>query len=206
MIYCAWCKDKPCSTDNNEFPKNCPNNEDWMTNIKSEYHKEENFKLFKTAAYVEKTGYGEWTRLQEIKEFAIKNNYKSLGLAFCQGLGVEAKIVADYFKFHGFNLYSAVCCTGAVDKTEMGVPQEYQFFADKHESMCNPIGQAFMLNKCKTEFNIVLGLCVGHDSLFFIYSQAPTTVLAVKDRVLGHNPLAAVYCSNWYYKSKLFKK
>lgn len=31
-------------------------------------------------------------------------------------------------------------------------------------------------------------------------ATAPTTVLAVKDRVTGHNPLAAVYCSNAYYR------
>jgi hypothetical protein len=29
-------------------------------------------------------------------------------------------------------------------------------------------------------------------------------VLAVKDRVLGHNPLAAVYQANGYYRSRLF--
>jgi uncharacterized metal-binding protein len=35
---------------------------------------------------------------------------------------------------------------------------------------------------------------------FFKYAQAPTTVLAVKDRVTGHNPLAAVYLSDSYYQ------
>jgi len=59
------------------------------------------------------------------------------------------------------------------------------------------------LNKSKTDLNILLGLCVGHDSLFIKYSDAPITVLAVKDRVMGHNPLAAVYLSNGYYKKKL---
>ena len=66
--------------------------------------------------------------------------------------------------------------------------------------MCNPIYQAKILNKAKTEFNILLGLCVGHDSLFFKYAKAPTTVLAVKDRVTGHNPLAAIYLSHSYYR------
>ena len=40
----------------------------------------------------------------------------------------------------------------------------------------------------------------GHDSLFFKYSTAPVTVLAVKDRVTGHNPLAAIYLSESYYR------
>jgi uncharacterized metal-binding protein len=50
------------------------------------------------------------------------------------------------------------------------------------------------------DFNLLLGLCVGHDSLFFRHASAPTTVLAVKDRVTGHNPLAAVYTCGTYYR------
>jgi len=45
----------------------------------------------------------------------------------------------------------------------------------------------------------LLGLCVGHDSLFFRYAEAPTTVLAVKDRGTGHNPMAAIYLADSYY-------
>ena len=41
--------------------------------------------------------------------------------------------------------------------------------------MCNPIAQAELLNRAETQFNICLGLCVGHDSLFYRYSQAPVT-------------------------------
>jgi len=54
-------------------------------------------------------------------------------------------------------------------------------------------------NDAGVEFNILLGLCVGHDSLFFKHAAAPTTVLAVKERVTGHNPLAAVYLLDSYY-------
>jgi uncharacterized metal-binding protein len=38
-----------------------------------------------------------------------------------------------------------------------------------------------------------MGLCVGHDSLFTKHSEAPVTTLVVKDRVLGHNPVSALY-------------
>jgi uncharacterized metal-binding protein len=69
-----------------------------------------------------------------------------------------------------------------------------------NEAMCSPISQAKLLNYEKTDLNVLLGLCVGHDSLFFKYAEAPTTVLAVKDRVTGHNPLAAVYLYNSYYQ------
>ena len=63
--------------------------------------------------------------------------------------------------------------------------------------------QAFM-NKAKTDLNVVVGLCVGHDSLFYKYSEALTTTAVTKDRVLGHNPVAALYTADSYY-SKLKK-
>jgi uncharacterized metal-binding protein len=40
---------------------------------------------------------------------------------------------------------------------------------------------------------------VGHDSLVIKHLEAPVTVLAVKDRLMGHNPLAAVYNMGSYY-------
>ena len=55
-----------------------------------------------------------------------------------------------------------------------------------------------------TDFNIVIGLCVGHDTLFLRHSAAPTTVMVVKDRVLGHNPAAALYQATTMYSR--FKK
>ena len=71
-------------------------------------------------------------------------------------------------------------------------------------NMCNPILQAKLLNRAKTDLNVVVGLCVGHDSLFYKYSEALTTTAVTKDRVLGHNPVAALYTADSYY-SKLKK-
>jgi len=67
---------------------------------------------------------------------------------------------------------------------------------------CNPIAQALLLNEVETDFNIIVGLCVGHDSLFIKYSKAPVTVLIAKDRRLAHNPAAALYT---YYYNKFFQ-
>ncbi len=67
------------------------------------------------------------------------------------------------------------------------------------EPMCNPIAQAGVLNAEGVDLAIMLGLCVGHDTLFLKYCKAPCTVLAVKDRVTGHNPLAALYLAKSYY-------
>ena len=69
--------------------------------------------------------------------------------------------------------------------------------------MCNPILQAKTLNNEKTQLNVVIGLCVGHDSLFYKYSDALTTTLITKDRVLAHNPAGALYQTKTYYKKLL---
>ena len=61
-----------------------------------------------------------------------------------------------------------------------------------------------LFKKHKVEFNILLGLCVGHDTLAIKYMDAPCTVLAVKDRVTGHNPIQAIYMANGYYKKRFY--
>lgn len=141
------------------------------------------------------------TRIEEIIEFAGRMNYKRLGMAFCMGLRTEAGAVEKLFSSHGFEVVSAICKVGRNSKTVIGLSREEQIDASGEEAMCNPILQAMVLNREQTEFNILLGLCVGHDSLFFKYSEALCTVLAVKDRVLGHNPLAAIYNVDSYYRS-----
>ena len=137
-------------------------------------------------------------RMQEICEFAQKMGYTRLGLAFCVGLAKEAAVVDEILKNHGFETVSVVCKAGAVPKEEIGVRDDQKIHIGEHESMCNPILQAILLNDASTHFNVVLGLCVGHDSLFFKYAEAPTTVLAAKDRVTGHNPLACIYTSGTF--------
>jgi uncharacterized metal-binding protein len=58
-----------------------------------------------------------------------------------------------------------------------------------------------VLNDFKTDLNIIVGLCIGHDILFTKYSQAPVTTFIVKDRVTGHHTAATLYSS--YYQKKL---
>jgi uncharacterized metal-binding protein len=146
------------------------------------------------------------TRIIEICEFARKMGYQRLGMAFCAGLVKEAKVVERVLKAQGFEVVSVLCKAGRTPKETIGIRDEEKVFRGLPESMCNPIFQAKALNKAKSEFNVLLGLCVGHDSLFFKYAKAPTTVLAVKDRVTGHNPLAAIYLVDSYYRRLSFRK
>lgn len=140
------------------------------------------------------------TRIVEICEFAKKMGYERLGLAFCVGLTKEARLVTEILESHGFEVVSVLCKAGRTSKELIGIEESEKIFQGADEAMCNPIYQAGLLNHENSELNILLGLCVGHDSLFFKYAQAPTTVLAVKDRVTGHNPLAAIYLSESYYR------
>lgn len=139
-------------------------------------------------------------RITETVEFAQRMAYKRLGLAFCGGLHQEAAVVSKILTSEGFQVISAMCKVGCVDKSQIGVEESDKINRGGHESMCNPIAQAEILNSAQTDFNVLLGLCVGHDSLFLKYSEAPCTVFAVKDRLLGHNPLAAIYTIQSNYR------
>jgi uncharacterized metal-binding protein len=140
-------------------------------------------------------------RILEVVEFSKKMKYNHIGLAFCAGLVKEAKIVEKLLSSSGFEVTSVICKAGRTPKEKIGIRDEQKLAIGCFESMCNPIMQALVLNKNETDFNVLLGLCVGHDSLFFKYTKAPVTVLAVKDRLLGHNPLAAIYQVDAYYRA-----
>jgi len=140
------------------------------------------------------------SRIQEICEFGQKIKAKKLGLAFCVGLAHEARMVSDIFTLQGFDVVSVVCKVGRMMKEEvLGIKDEEKIMIGTPEAACNPIVQARLLNNAGTDLNVILGLCVGHDSLFLKYADGYSTVLAVKDRVTGHNPLAALYTSHIYY-------
>jgi uncharacterized metal-binding protein len=139
-------------------------------------------------------------RIVELIQFAHKMGYKKLGLAFCTGLTNEARIVTEILENQGFQVVSARCKMGAVPKEKIGIkPEEKIGGPSSCEMMCNPIAQAAVLNSEKVDMAILLGLCLGHDTLFMQTCRVPMTVLAVKDRVTGHNPLAAIYLASSYY-------
>ncbi len=140
------------------------------------------------------------TRLEETMEFAQRMGYRRLGVVFCTGLTHEARILTDILEEHGFEIVSVSCKVGRVPKETIGVKDEEKVRIGEFESMCNPIAQAKIVNQAKTDFNILLGLCVGHDSLFLKYVEGFTTVFAVKDRVTVHNPVAVLYGVEHYYR------
>ncbi len=140
-------------------------------------------------------------RIEELIQFARKCSYKKLGIAHCGGLIKEAGILTDILEKNGFEIISVQCKAGCIPKEEIGIQADEKIVEPGNwETMCNPIAQAMIVNHAQVDMAILLGLCIGHDTLFIKYCDVPLTVLAVKDRVLAHNPLAALYHSDSYYR------
>ena len=192
---CTQCKDHACD---GKVVSDCASKFTSQQKIKEAYLTEENFEFARNASLVSIVKETNKTRIEELMDFAEMMHYTKLGLCFCIGLIDEAKIVEEIFEARGFQVVPVSCKTG-------GVGKELLEIENGGNAMCNPIGQAEFLNQAGTDFNVVLGLCVGHDSLFFKYSKAPATVLATKDKVLGHNPLACIYNAKGYYNNTFFK-
>jgi uncharacterized metal-binding protein len=218
---CGHCAvaEKICRSQNGKGPRGCPTKEEKkvLASAMKEYSHPEVREFARIASVQEGSCYihreakpfvriPAKTRIEELIEFSKRMNYKRLGMAFCSGLAREASIITDILEGHGFEMVTVACKVGGVPKEAIQVKENEKVRIGCFESMCNPITQAKLLNKANTDFNILLGLCVGHDSLFLKYIKGLTTVLAVKDRVLGHNPLAAIYTSGTYYERLLKKK
>jgi uncharacterized metal-binding protein len=141
-----------------------------------------------------------WTRVEDTIAFAKLMGYTRIGIATCIGLLDETNRFAAILRAQGLEPLSVCCKSGSIDKTEMELGEEDKVRPGTFEPACNPVAQARLLNGAKTDMNVIMGLCVGHDMLFSKHSKAPVTTLVVKDRVTGHNPVSALYGQNFYYK------
>ena len=146
------------------------------------------------------------SRLEEIMEFANRMGYKRLGVAFCGGVQFEASMLVPILENRGFEVISVCCKCGSVRKEELGLSDWEKVRPGRFEAMCHPVAQAEVLNSYHTDLNIMVCLCVGHDSLFLKNSKALCTVLAAKDRVYGHAPLLALYQSKSYHRRVMAKQ
>jgi uncharacterized metal-binding protein len=214
---CALCpydwSERLCRNEHGKAPKDCPTarHQDLAEESVKEAQSESVCEFARQASIQESEGYTDKgkgygsvrpikPRILEVMEFAKRMSYTRVALIFCVGLRKEASVVHKIFEGHGLDVASIVCKVGRAPKEVLGLGQDQKISPGSFESMCNPILQARLANRYKSQFNVLLGLCVGHDSLFFRYAEAPCTVLAVKDRLLGHNPLAAIYQFESYYR------
>ncbi|MDR3279240.1 MAG: DUF1847 domain-containing protein [Synergistaceae bacterium] len=208
VLSCANCAVGNCAKLDKSFPAFCPTaglgEGDAQSSLDRYLESPEDRRMSITAARVESDYYCAATRAEEVLLFAKRMEYKKVGVATCYGLLAECNVFAKAARAYGVNLYGVACKVGSIDKTAIGLDDAEKLTPGTHESMCNPILQAELLNREETDFNVIIGLCVGHDSLFIKHSKAPVTYLIVKDRVLCHNPVAALYTANSYY-NRLFK-
>jgi uncharacterized metal-binding protein len=212
---CAKCSKVVCYSEHFlEGPDNCPTKvkAETIKQAWQEYEKPEVKGFARQASIQEFEGYmhlpegltPRLPRVEEIVQFSRKMGYEKLGVAFCIGLKSEAETLIRILENRGFEVASVCCKTGATPKERLGLTKAQKIGGPGvFESMCNPIAQAKILNEAGVDFNIMVGLCVGHDSLFIRYARAPITVLVAKDRVFGHNPAAGLYLSGSYYRKLL---
>lgn len=196
---CAKCpfelKDRKCYSTDGKGAGGCPTKhfEEDRDSVLKAYESKELDRFYRLSSDMKGKPR---TRIDETLHLAKQMNYKKIGLAFCTGLRREAAIVSGLFEKNGFEVASVICKCGNIRKHEV---DDSALGKDGDKLFCNPYLQAKALNEAKTEWNIVLGLCVGHDSIFMKYSDAMCTVLAAKDRVAAHNPLGPVYTLDSYY-------
>ena len=200
---CVDCYKVTCDNQNFPYPKGC-NTEKYAQIVDEAVElftkDEQNKKLAIAAAQVEGNFYGKKTRVEETLIFAEKIGAKKIGIATCAGTIREARTFAKILRKAGFEAVGVACKVGNKDKTLIGIEDCDKVHPGNYEPMCNPILQAKILNAEKTDLNVMMGLCVGHDSLFIKYSEAPVTVLFTKDRVTGHNAVQPLYLTESYYK------
>jgi uncharacterized metal-binding protein/predicted Fe-Mo cluster-binding NifX family protein len=127
-------------------------------------------------------------RIAEFIYYCLGMEYKHVGIAFCVEMFQEAEILTRLLR--RFFKVSPVCC-------KVGGHTRFDFITSASGVLCNPIGQAWILNNAKTDINVMAGLCVGCDMVFMRHSEAPTSPLFVKDKSLANNPISALY-SKYY--------
>ena len=186
---CAECNNKVCRSSETD----CAGKRDSVIEIYNS--SDEYFKTGKISSEVEKENYMKNPRLVEIINFSKKMGYKHIGIAFCVGFEREAETLNNILKQH-FKVSSVCCKVCGIDKDVLGFEKMKE---EGIETMCNPVGQAAVLNDLNTDLNLILGLCIGHDILFTKHCKAPVSTFIVKDRILGHNPAASLY-SRYYLK------
>lgn len=200
---CASCGQYGCLVKDREMmPEGCPGLGKVVEDATKEYTGEVAC-IAKVSAEVEYDGYMKWTRVEELMEFCRRMGWSRVGIASCIGLRRECIILTRILESNGFDVRGVFCKVGGVPKEAIGVSRE-KMLSKEGDAMCNPVSQARLLDKEETDVNVILGLCVGHDILFTRFSRQPVTTLVVKDRVLCHNPVGAIYGADGMYYKRLY--
>jgi uncharacterized metal-binding protein len=123
------------------------------------------------------------SRIDQLVDLAHRMGWDTIGIAHCVGFAEQAQKLEERLS-EEFEVISVGCKVHDLQAGDV-VP-------GATGDLCNPAGQADVLNLADTDLNISIGLCLGHDMIFQKHSLAPVTVLAAKDRPTDHQPLKAL--------------
>ena len=116
--------------------------------------------------------------LQELINYIRLSGYRRIGIANCKSVQPYADRLAAILRENGFDVVAVNC-------KESGL-RACSICQDMSGPSCDPLYQAAVLNEAKTDFNINVGLCLGHGLLFQKYSHAEVTTFLVKDFATKH--------------------
>lgn len=182
-LFCADCPMKNCAKrfgEEQQYPPACPTLREESAQFLAPYQEAKTRRLAQAAA-VSSMDHSE-SRVEQTVRFARNAGFRKLGIAFCISLENYGQELVQYLRHEGFQVESVLCKVGHFDRSCIAVEDT------RGKPMCNPVAQAEYLNQAGTQLNIAVGLCVGHDSLFFQYSKAPVTVLIAKDHRYSNCP------------------
>ncbi len=192
-LSCIDCALNNCEHRGETHPTFCPTN-----NFKLEEHAqlierledEQNKRIIDSAAFSAHVGHRQkLSHLEETVVFAQRYGAQKIGIAACISLAAEARAAAKVFRAQGFEVVGAICKAGCITFGDLNVPEDER---GPDAVLCNPLYQAQLLNEEKTDLNVVIGLCTGHDALFLKYADAPCTVLTAKDFKFDHCSIRAL--------------
>jgi uncharacterized metal-binding protein len=159
-------------------------------------------RMIETACDIEQEYERQLCRVSEVVYFCLEMDFRRIGVAFCIDLLEPAKILAGILR-RFFEVVPICCKLGGIRPQELSG----KVLNDAMENpsgpvLCNPLAQAEIMNRRQTDINLIVGLCIGVDSVFTRASRAPVTTLFVKDRSLANNPIGALY-SEYYLRESL---
>jgi uncharacterized metal-binding protein len=128
-------------------------------------------------------------RVEELVAFAQARHLQRIGVAYCVSLTQESQRLGQRLAAAGLTPELVCCRVGAIDYDEIGLTKAHP---ERFAAICNPVGQARLLNERKVDLVVQVGLCLGHDLLLQRECDAPVTTLVVKDRALDHHPVQAL--------------
>ena len=187
-IDCLRCADRVCLSGGNCLPGMIPTRDAAAGEIR---------RVLDAAADISLESERRLCRLAELVYFCLEMRYRRVGLAYCVDLQEPAQILSGVLR--RFFEVIPVCCKVGGSLLEPSTIEDGESVV-----ACNPIGQARLLNQAGSDINVIVGLCVGVDTVFTGASTAPVSTIFVKDRSLANNPIGAVY-SEYYLRESLWQ-